>query len=143
MSTATDVSWRWWPGDTFEEEWKATSTACGARAIVVEKYFPRAYKRLSTYQKGLLKSVVLPTTKSSDTTAELMFCDSYIVNCHDRCTGFNYCVEYTHPATKQRFWFCDNCSISYKQWISIGQNMHVDPDEKGDWQQVGGSAARI
>jgi hypothetical protein len=24
-----DVSWRWWPGANFEEEWEATIKACG------------------------------------------------------------------------------------------------------------------
>jgi hypothetical protein len=132
-----DVSWRWWQGKTDEEEWNATSEACGARAMVVKKYYPNAFKRMSQYQIGRLTSVELPKTKSSNPNAELMFCDSCILNRQDHCTGFNYCVEHAHH-TGQRFWFCDDCSKCYYQRLSQGKNIHFDEDEraKEEWIKV-------
>ena len=103
-SRGKDVPWRWWDGETFEEEWHATSKAGGARAEVMRKYFPNASDRMSQYQKGRLEGVQLPKTKSSNPDAELMFCDSCLLDRQDHCTGFNYCVEHKHH-TGQRFWF--------------------------------------
>ena len=97
-----DASWRWWPGKTFEEEWNATSEAGGARVMVVKKYYPRAFERMSQYQRGRLSDVDLPKTKSSNPNAEPMFCDSCILDRQDHCTGFTYCVEHNHH-TGQRF----------------------------------------
>ena len=62
--TCEDASWRWWTGENFEEEWHATSKACGARATVLGKYFPNAYERMSQYQKGRLLDVQLPKKKA-------------------------------------------------------------------------------
>ena len=132
-----DVSWRWWTGANFEEEWEATSKACGARAMVVEKYYPSAFERMSQYQKGRLTSVELPKTKSSKPNAEPMFCDSCILYRQDHCTGFTYCVEHTHH-TGQRFWFCDDCSKCYHQRLSQGKNIHYDEEEraKEEWIEI-------
>ncbi len=132
-----DVSWRWWPGANFEEEWEATSKACGARAMVVGKYYPSAFERMSQYQKGRLTSVELPKTKSSKPGAEPMFCDSTILSRENHCTGFTYCVEHTHH-TGQRFWFCDDCSKCYHQRLSQGKNIHFDEEEraKEEWIEV-------
>ena len=132
-----DVSWRWWPGANFEEEWEATIKACGARAMVVGKYYPSAFERMSQYQKGRLTSVELPKTKSSKPNAEPMFCDSCILDRQDHCTGFTYCVEHKHH-TGQRFWFCDDCSKCYHQRLSQGKNIHFDEEEraKEEWIEV-------
>ena len=132
-----DVSWRWWKGETFEEEWNATIEACGARAMVLGKYYPRAFERMSQYQKGRLTSVELPKTKSSNPNAEPMFCDSCLLDRQDHCTGFNYCVEHAHH-TGQRFWFCDDCSKCYHQRLSQGKNIHFDEEEraKEEWIEV-------
>ena len=125
-----DVSWRWWPGANFEEEWNATIKACGARAMVVGKYYPSAFERMSQYQKGRLTSVELPKIKSSNPNAEPMFCDSTILGREDHCsTGFTYCVEHTHH-TGQRFWFCDDCSKCYHERLSQGKNIHFDEEER-------------
>jgi len=94
----------WWTGDNFEQEWNATSKAGGARIEVLRKYYLRAFERMSTYQRGRLTSVELPKIKSSDPTAEPMFCDSCILDRQDHCAGFTNCVEHTHH-TGQRFWF--------------------------------------
>ena len=126
---------KWWAGETFEEEWNATSKACGARAMVVRNYYPRAFERMSQYQKGRLTSVELPKTKISNPSAEPMFCDSTILAREDHCTGFTYCVEHTHH-TGQRFWFCDDCSKCYHERLSQGKNIHFDEDEKEEWIQV-------
>ena len=127
--TGKDVSWRWWGGKTFEEEWNATSEAGGARAMVVGKYFPNAFERMYQYQRGRLSDVNLPKTKSSNPNAELMFCDSCLLDRQDHCTGFNYCVEHKHH-TGQRFWFCDDCSKCYHQRLSQGKNIHFDEEER-------------
>ena len=126
---------KWWTGDTFEEEWNATSKACGARAMVVRNYYPSAFERMSQYQKGRLTSVELPKTKSSNPKAEPMFCDSTILGREDHCTGFTYCVVHMHH-TGQRFWFCDDCSKCYHERLSQGKNIHFDEDEKEEWIQV-------
>ena len=132
-----DVSWRWWGGKTFEEEWEATSKAGGARLMVVGKYYPRAFERMSPYQRGRISDVKLPTTKSSKPGAEPMFCDSCILDRQDHCTGFTYCVEHNHH-TGQRFWFCDDCSKCYHQRLSQGKNIHFDEEEraKEEWIEV-------
>ena len=128
---------KWWPGANFEEEWEATAKACGARAMVVGKYYPSAFERMSQYQKGRLTSVELPKTKSSKPGAEPMFCDSTILSREDHCTGFTYCVEHKHH-TGQRFWFCDDCSKCYHQRLSQGKNIHFDEEEraKEEWIEV-------
>jgi hypothetical protein len=137
-----DVSWRWWTGENFEEEWNATGKACGARAEVIRKYYPRAFERMSQYQKGRLTSVELPKTKSSDPTAEPMFCDSTILDRQDHCVGFTNCVEHTHH-TGQRFWFCDDCSKCYHQRLSQGKNIHFDEDEEEEWIEVTQTATTV
>ena len=129
----TDVPWRWWPGNTFEEEWHATSKACGARAEVLKKYFPKAC--LSQYLNSRLLDVELPKTKSSNPNAQLMFCYSQFLNRQDHCHGFTYCVEHTHD-TGQRFWFCDDCSKCYHERVSQGKNMYQNEDEEGEWTIV-------
>ena len=129
----TDVPWRWWPGNTFEEEWHATSKACGARAEVLKKHFPKA--RLSQYLNSRLLDVELPKTKSSNPNAQLMFCYSQFLNRQDHCHGFTYCVEHTHD-TGQRFWFCDDCSKCYHERVSQGKNMYQNEDEEGEWTIV-------
>jgi DNA-directed RNA polymerase subunit RPC12/RpoP len=136
-SRGQDVPWRWWPGENFEEEWNATSKAGGARIEVLRKYYPRAFERMSTYQRGRLTIVELPKTKSSDITAEPMFCDSCILDRQDHCVGFTNCVEYTHH-TGQRFWFCDDCSKCYHERLSQGKNIHFDEEEwaKEEWTEV-------
>jgi len=128
---------KWWAGETFEEEWNATSEAGGARAMVVRKYYPRVFERMSQYQRGRLSDVDLPKTKSSKPNAEPMFCDSCILDRQDHCTGFTYCVEHTHN-TGQRFWFCDDCSKCYHQRLSQGKNIHFDEEEraKEEWIEV-------
>ena len=136
MTNIGDVSWRWCTGNTFEEEWDATRIAGGARAEVVRKYFPNAFDRMSQYQKGRLTIVELPKTKSSNPKAELMFCDSCILDRQDHCTGFNYCIEHKHH-TGQRFWFCDDCSKCYLQRLSQGKTIHFDEEKaKGEWIEV-------
>jgi len=127
---------KWWKGETFEEEWNATSEAGGARAMVVRDYYPRAFGRMSQYQRGRLSDVNLPKT-SSKPGAEPMFCDSCLLDRQDHCTGFNYCVEHTHH-TGQRFWFCDECSKCYHQRLSQGKNIHFDEEEraKEEWIEV-------
>ncbi len=119
----TTVSWKWWTGDNFEQEWNATSNACGARAEVMRRYYPRAFERMSQYQRGLLTSVELPKTKSLDPTAEPMFCDSCILNRQYDCIGFTNCVEHTHH-TGQRFWFCNDCSKCYHERLSQSKNIY-------------------
>lgn len=135
MASNRDVSFRWWSGETFEQEWHATSKAGGARVEVVKKYFHNAFERMSQYQKSRLDQVELPKTKSSKLHAELMFCDSCILDRQDHCTGFNYCVEHTHH-TGQRFWFCDDCSKCYHERLSQGKNIHFDEDTKEEWIEV-------
>ena len=126
---------KWWAGETFEEEWNATREACGARAMVLGKYYPSAFERMSQYQRGRLTSVKLPKTKNSNPSAEPMFCDSTIMSREDHCTGFTYCVKHTHQ-TGQRFWFCDDCSKCYHQRLSQGKNIHFDEDEKEEWIEI-------
>lgn len=133
--SSRDVSWRWWTGENFEEEWRATSKACGARATVLGKYFPNAYERMSQYQKGRLLDVQLPKTKSSNPSAELMFCDSTILSREDHCCGFTYCVQHKHP-DGPRYWFCDDCSKCYHQRLSQGKNIYYNEDEKEEFTEV-------
>ena len=133
--TCGDASWRWWTGENFEEEWHATNKACGARATVLGKYFPNAYERMSQYQKGRLLDVELPKTKSSNPSAELMFCDSTILSREDHCCGFTYCVQHKHP-NGPRYWFCDDCSKCYHQRLSQGKNIYYNEDEKEEWIEV-------
>ena len=132
-----DVQWRWWPGETFEEEWNATAKACGARAMVVKKYYPEAFDRMGQYGCSRLCDVQLPKTKSSKPNAQPMFCDSCILSRENHCTGFTYCVEHKHH-TGQRFWFCDDCSKCYHQRLSQGKNIHFDEEEraKEEWIEV-------
>jgi len=131
-----DVSWRWWPGKTFEEEWDATAKACGARAMVVKKYYPDAFDRMGQYGRGRLCDVQLPKTKSSRPNAQPMFCDSCILSRENHCIGFTYCVEHKHH-TGQRFWFCDDCSNCYHERLSQGKNIHFDEKEweKEEWEK--------
>jgi hypothetical protein len=136
MTSLEDVSWRWWTGNTFEEEWDATRIAGGARAMVVRKYYPKAFERMSQYQRGRLTIVELPKTKNSNPKAEPMFCDSCILDRQDHSTGFNYCIEHNHH-TGQCFWFFDDCSKCYHQRLSQGKNIHFDEEkEKGEWIEV-------
>jgi hypothetical protein len=126
---------KWWAGETFEEEWNATSEACGARAMVLGKYYPSAFERMSQCQKSRLTSVELPKTKSSNPNAEPMFCDSTILSREDHCTGFTYCVKHFDPRGP-RYWFCDDCSKCYHERLSQGKNIHFDEDEKEEWIEV-------
>ena len=134
MSRGGDVYWRYWPGNTFKEEFHATREAIGAQAEVFRKYYPNSFARMSRHQIGRLHDMKLPEEQSSDPTAELMFCDSTILNRENHCVGFTYCVEHKHH-TGQRFWFCDKCSKCYHERLSKGKNIHVDEteEEKGEW----------
>ena len=135
MTKCVDVSWRWGTGENFEEEWNATGKACGARITVLGKYFPNAYERMSQYQKGRLLDVELPKTKSSNPSAELMFCDSTILSREDHCCGFTYCVQHKH-LDGPRYWFCDDCSKCYHQRLSQGKNIYQNEDEKEEFTEV-------
>ena len=119
-----DVPWRWWPGKTFEEEWKATDKVCGARAEVLKKYFPDA--NLSQYQNSRLLDVELPE-KSSNPNAQLMFCYAQFLNRQDHCRGFTYCVEHKHP-DGQRYWLCDDCSKCYHERLYQGKNIYQNEE---------------
>ena len=113
---------------TFEEQWNAIK-ACGARAIFHGRYFPKANERMSQYQKSLLIKVQLPKSKSSNPHAELMFCDSQILNRDSVCVGFTYCTQY-HDPSGQRFWYCDECGEYYKTNIKEKPwEWALDPNE--------------